>query len=84
VNQILKFADSIFFWVIYGDKKIVNITSFYFLNCNFDAPQKMMTCQMNNVNVFCLAMLDIFVGGRMSKSSNENEGPLLIYSIHPI
>jgi hypothetical protein len=44
----------------------------------------MMTCQMNNVNVFCLAMFDICVGGRMSRSSNENEGPLMIYSIHPI
>jgi hypothetical protein len=44
----------------------------------------MMTCQMNNVNVFCLVMLDICVGGRMSRSSNENESPLMIYSIHPI
>ncbi len=62
----------------------MNITSFLFFNCNFDAPQKMMTCQMNNVNVFCLVMLDICVGGRMSRSSNENESPLMIYSIHPI
>jgi hypothetical protein len=62
----------------------MNITSFLFLIVIFGAPQKMMTCQMNNVNVFCLAMLDICVGGRMPRSSNENEGPLMIYSIHLI
>lgn len=54
---------------------------FCFLIVIFDAPQKMMTCQMNNVNVFCLAMLDICVGGRMPRSFNQNEGPLMVHLV---